>query len=781
MKNSVFKKVLFLREKKVQYLLSFCMLILVVGLGYFHATKGIDLTDEGMYLSTAMRFSMDDIPFRDEFMSRLFQFNILLSPVFMLYPDISLLQMRCLGLLLHIVSLLVLFLFLSRYAPPFLTALLCAIMFFINNFYGILSPSYNSLSSDFSIITMASWLFAIRSDKGSHRFLFSALAGFFFSFVVLSYSSLAFLICIPLALIIVGLYSSDEPNIYLQSSIVFVATFGIIILIAFLLIASFGILPDFVQGFIEAKGTTRVGINGLFDKLHALFIEFCRIAPKGFVLLIIFFFSMLFFVMPSKGNKTELIFGIIGIISIIVVLFTFPVLLGKETNLVTLAFAVLHASLVLFFKSKPRFKLPRDRNWNKVKNIAIIWGLFSSLVYGMSSGMSLRACLLGATPLYVVALVALFLFVNDFLSQNNSLSIRRKVWPVVYYTVILTFLITGINFNFHYIYNEAEVEKLTTPFIKNHKLVGIYSTSEKVRIIEELLSYLNKKVKRKDYFLAYNHIPMLYFLTHTRPAYGAAWARDDWPLSIRERLLSKMIEDNRIPEYCVRMLAISQGGDSNWNVGMPYREDSPLDLYVHSNYYLERIIYPFEIWHRGSGPKLRIFNQMVPDFESSFINWKGPDTINMRDVSQVAEPLALQGYRGDFNFSCISNKWGNVIRVSPHRKSEKDGLEIQFGYILNEHGFDLELYPRQEVIFIVSARLYEKPEKPTELFIQDKTKTWERNSVIIDRTSWEQYIVSKRIRNGTIKVNFGINWKPKSSEEWFEIKLVRIYVNKKKK
>ena len=169
--------------------------------------------------------------------------------------------------------------------------------------------------------------------------------------------------------------------------------------------------------------------------------------------------------------------------------------------------------------------------------------------------------------------------------------------------------------------------------------------------------------------------------------------------------------------------------------------------------------------------------QEAPAFESFFSNWKGPDSINMRNLSQTAPPLTLLGVRGDFSFSRISNNGENVIRVSPYRKGQKGELEIQFGYMLNENGFNLKLNPGQGIIFTISARLSGRKKKSTELFIQDKTEKWERNAIIINKASWDQYIVSKRIRDGATRVSFGVNWKPKTIDEWLEIKDVRIYVD----
>ena len=209
----MYNVILFLKNRKAQYALSFFFLILLGVYGYIHATKGIDLTDEGMYVSTAMRFSMGDIPFRDEFMSALSQFNVLLAPVFWIFPEISLLQMRFAGIGLHVVSLFVLFLFLSRYAPPLLIALLCSTMFFVNNFYGIASPSYNSLASAFSLISLALWLFAIVSNNKSRRFFSSVLGGFFFSFAVFSYSSL---IIVLVHIFILPLYLLEQLGLLSQ-------------------------------------------------------------------------------------------------------------------------------------------------------------------------------------------------------------------------------------------------------------------------------------------------------------------------------------------------------------------------------------------------------------------------------------------------------------------------------------------------------------------------------------------------------------------------------------
>jgi len=165
-------------------------------------------------------------------------------------------------------------------------------------------------------------------------------------------------------------------------------------------------------------------------------------------------------------------------------------------------------------------------------------------------------------------------------------------------------------------------------------------------------------------------------------------------------------------------------------------------------------------------------------FERTFSNWDGKDTISMHELPETAPPLVLQGFRGDFNFSRFPECGDNVIRVSPLKNGKKGDLVVQFGYSLNKNGFDLEIFPGQEVIFIVSARLSNKTKNPTAIFIQDKVETWDKESKKINKTSWEEYVVSKRIRPGYSELLLGINWKPQSKDHWLEIKNISVIVIK---
>ena len=163
-----------------------------------------------------------------------------------------------------------------------------------------------------------------------------------------------------------------------------------------------------------------------------------------------------------------------------------------------------------------------------------------------------------------------------------------------------------------------------------------------------------------------------------------------------------------------------------------------------------------------------------PEFETNFNNWKGPDSIK-NDIAKAAPPMVLHGYNGDFLFSRKRDKEGNIIRVSPLPDKIAQRM-IQFGYALKDNGFDLQIKPGEEVIFVVSARLSGSAKKPAQLFIVDLTTTKEISRDNISGSTWKEYVVRKTIRDNFNFVAFGIAWQPEKEDEWIEIKNIRIYI-----
>ena len=173
------------------------------------------------------------------------------------------------------------------------------------------------------------------------------------------------------------------------------------------------------------------------------------------------------------------------------------------------------------------------------------------------------------------------------------------------------------------------------------------------------------------------------------------------------------------------------------------------------------------------------FDNKTPDFETNFSNWMGKDEIPINNLPTTIFPMENLGVQGEFTFKRIPSDDGNIVRVMLKEPWFNKRPEIQFGYWIQPERLNLRVESGELVSIIARMRL--NGENPAELFVQDKTDYWSRENVFWSGSSWSDVLVSKKIREGFAKICLGINWKPRSTEEWLDIKLVRIYHEKKNK
>ncbi len=593
-----------LKEEKIRYFLFFILGVILFGIGYCNSGRGIDFSDEGAYVSMPMRYTMGDIPFRDEIVGTPRPAHLLVTYLFKMIPDISLRQIRLCGVLIAAIGFSIFFLFISRYIYPFLAAILCIIMFLINNYYGLLSPSYNLLSNNFLSISLALWIFSLGTASRLKMLSLAVSGGLFLGLAVTCYPTVIFITSVPLLFILFILIKLKEYKSFIFPTAIFLLSFFIILGIAFFCLVHYNLLADFIEvnrdllvvSTIYSKGP----IAKLFDSMLSAWHYRAGPLIAGLLFLTFFFF------VTMRKKTPKIIFPVLVILAFTTVLVSLYLSVHSDMNAVRLEliyFMTLLTLIILFITSLAKKKCdPRSAgkpSWAIVKNILVCWGIVLSLIYAVSS-TSASNCIMGVMPLFLVGMFSLYRMANEDIRDAFSNSPIRNIGPVLFYLIVTALTYAAFMYNIRYIFNNAaNFRELNYPF-RHPKLAGIYSTKEKVKAIEALLDYLDKRVKPNDYFLAYNQIPLLYYLTHTRPAYSTVWIVDTLPLALRKKLLVKMVKENRIPGYCVRILTESQG---DWKVEVKYDEDSPLDSYVKSHYYLEKTIYPFEIWHQKQEQK----------------------------------------------------------------------------------------------------------------------------------------------------------------------------------
>ncbi len=299
----------------------------------------------------------------------------------------------------------------------------------------------------------------------------------------------------------------------------------------------------------------------------------------------------------------------------------------------------------------------------------------------------------------------------------------------------------------------VEVQNQVLVPFESHKFKGIRSTIDKVEAADKLVDYLEGRVNKGEFLLAYNMTPMICFLTHTRPSYSTVYARDDWSLSFREANLKKMIDGGRVPEYAVRMLTTSSG--VMWNDGAVLDEKSPLDNFVRSNYYLEKMIFPFQIWKRGFRDNYAILEEWTRVLTYNFSDWSGQETIDARDLAQAIPLMRVFKVDGIFKARRVVSDDGNIIRITSETRSQDGSLDIEIGYLINKDELGLSVTKGKELALVVNGEVSNSLSF-ARIYIGNSAGGY--NNTVLNQTAQRSVIVANKISEGSDEIKFSIRW-----------------------
>ena len=124
--------------------------------GLYRIRLGINTTDEGFYLSAPMRYALGDVPFRDEFLNPHRMFDIVLWPLYRVFPENTVYHLRLLWLIVQTACALSLYGVFRRFAPGWIPALACVATLFVSNM--IWSPGYHLMGTFFFVLAWSLWL-----------------------------------------------------------------------------------------------------------------------------------------------------------------------------------------------------------------------------------------------------------------------------------------------------------------------------------------------------------------------------------------------------------------------------------------------------------------------------------------------------------------------------------------------------------------------------------------------------------------------------------------------
>jgi len=154
-------------------------------------------------------------------------------------------------------------------------------------------------------------------------------------------------------------------------------------------------------------------------------------------------------------------------------------------------------------------------------------------------------------------------------AQEKTLIFRGLIVVILIYSIVAAFTAA---------YHDNSNRLIMTHEVNHPSLTNVYTTKDRAKVVQELLYEISLYVKPGDYLLAYNKIPMVHYLTQTKP-----WLDNPWPLNypidrLKFLINERILEDKKLP-LVVR--AKGDTSDKNW----PANSDEPI---------IDNVTAPFE-------------------------------------------------------------------------------------------------------------------------------------------------------------------------------------------
>jgi len=566
--------------------------------------KGLDFTDEGYYCSQAWRFSQGDLPFKDGWAPAGLSFWWL-SWVFTFVPNCSLLGLRAIWAVILLLGALISARIMFKYYNPIISAVGVIIGLFFATYWSLKILTYNNIYIPELILAIWLWLIAGSGNTRYHLFMACA-AGLMAALATTCRLSLLPVILLPFVTTLYDWVCGIDIKTF-KLPVAYFAGYLAGLLLFFLLLSIWGVLGDLTRLASNEDGYHSVSdifinysISCFYYLIPTLLVlplvaivkyKDIKLFAKSYPIRIyVVVAAILVFLLIMAINRSELttaldIFKVdfMGLISgpfnvrtLTLIGGTYPI---AVLPLFSIAMCIVAVDLILHVFEKD-YKAKFITHERSSLGIIIIFILFVI--------MAGTANLPAKTPLEIafmpvgMATGIIWLWVSKYPGFYGARDTYTIISSSCLAIILIFCALVGV-INSRYPYGDSCVDVLTT--IPNApKLACIYTTPDRARITDEVVEAVEKLSKDGSRILAYDEIPMIYYLSSRLPSEKVTWVRSDMSFSVRSLIVDDMIKRNRLPSLVVRTSGYQ-----------PRIENDPIDAYVLRHYKLVQEIDGFQI------------------------------------------------------------------------------------------------------------------------------------------------------------------------------------------
>lgn len=476
-------------------------LVIIVLLQILLAFQGFDVCDDGFVLTFYQQIFSSPESVEYNF---LYWFSGFIGGLwYLLYEDGGIIWFRLLGVIVNTLTFYLSYILLKQYLKQNFLLLALVMVLFVNDF-GFLTYYHNQLTAMMTVLII---YFLVKAVDKNNKFLF-VISGILLSVNI--FTRIPNIVLFSLLLVVpYSCYLKKEPLLNIIKPILYSVLGAIVgVLMIYLLLNFLGQLEIMKNALFTIKdlGNTENSSHNFKSVFMSPYYNYKSIVRETLKLSLILF--GFFFAKQALPTSRIIEIGLYLVVSALFVVWF------DTKNIYPIYSLCLIGSISTFFVKKIN---------RKVKVIGFLSFLtLITITLGTGGGIknSGYMAIWVGLPLFFHVFIDFSIFRSVFFSKIN---IPKESVQWLLYLIVFTFLsLKAYNISQEAYFDKgSRFEKI---YAINHPLAkSVYTTERRAKILNNLLLNLNEFVKPNDYLMVYDKIPMLHFLTETKPYMYNSW------------------------------------------------------------------------------------------------------------------------------------------------------------------------------------------------------------------------------------------------------------------
>lgn len=556
--------------------------------------QGFDVADEGFHSTFYQQIYNEPESVQYNFM---YWFSGIIGGAWSyIFP--GLLSLRIGGVLFTTLTAIVTYQLLKKYIDK--KYLKLGLMFILlMNCASVKDINYNNISALLAVFTVLSLFTGIKNDKAFH-FL---LAGFFLSLATFTRLSNAAGLSLAAVIVYSGFFIIKQKIIVqIKQLVLFFVGFGITTAAIIGIMKAVGHYEIFINclGLLNNMAASEEGSYGLFHLIKLILSEYILAVFKVTlpIIILVVLVTTVYNNVNWKASTKKLFYWATSLVAVAIfagfVKFSGT---GATNYFVLLFFAAISLGAMVF--------ILLTNNNHELKLLALS-GTIMTLMLVAGSDVGFVGS--GAGSFWIALPVALHFFfsMSTFTFKNsivytNASDQSSEIKPALFVTtkqlqslrrmgsyLLIAFLSV---FAIIHVYNDNTNRIKMVYAIKNDFAKGVFTTNKRATAINELLEQSAKYIKKNDYVLAYETLPMFYAMTKSRP-----FIRNSWPklydVSTLRKELALAVSEKKILPVIIYQKVKTTGShtwpdlaDDNTRFGPDQPKNAPIKEFLAAHHY----------------------------------------------------------------------------------------------------------------------------------------------------------------------------------------------------